>query len=111
MREQNPDPRVAANRGMAAESDRELVLLDALRRSFAEFRKAHPRRSPFPTELRKGVLDALREGVAPSAVYGACKLTATQVANWQNAARSPGRPPRRVKETVRSFEVLDAPRL
>ena len=102
--------------------------LSELANAFLRFRRRHPRGSRVPKDLRAAVLDALRNGVAPGAVYRSCGISWGQVNAWKasevaavsmtggslNREKEPAptrRGPRRrvVSKDVRVFNVADVP--
>lgn len=59
--------------------------LRALQARFAAFRSAHPPRTKIPGELRRAALEAINEGIRPTQVYRACRLSSSQLADWRRA--------------------------
>jgi hypothetical protein len=82
----------------------ELLRLDELSARFGAFRKSRKPGTRIPRELREDVLAALREGLPPSRVYAACRLTGTQVSTWRSRSTASGSedpvPPPRVLSVV-----------
>lgn len=61
------------------------IVLERLRRRFADFRRKHPAQTRVPEELRAAVLAAMRQGVTQTEVQRACKLTSRQLGMWQRS--------------------------
>ena len=83
-------------------------VLDQVRLSFEEFRRANKPRTRIPDDLRRAVVDALAQGVSMSALRRTCALGSKQIADWQLR-------PRNVHqgdscEPSRVFEVADEAR-
>ena len=61
-------------------------LLQALERRFAAFRMRRRGRGCVPYDLRREVLDAIRDGVAPAEIRRCCGLSQQQLVRWQEDA-------------------------
>jgi hypothetical protein len=97
-----------ANTGSTRRSSRELAgVVNALRRRFAAFRRAHKRHTRVPADLRVAVAEAMEQGVRPEALRRACSLTTQQLERWakergQQPVQSQGGP-----GDARIFSVVD----
>jgi len=90
--------RVGGRRWQAAGEPSKLVELG---KRFARFRKAHPRGTRIPDDLREAALELLRE-VAPADLYRTCGINFGQVTAWKEVeARSHAAP------DVRVFSVVE----
>lgn len=83
-------------------------LLVQLGHRFTAFRRSHPPRSRYPSELRRAVIDAVDAGIASSEVARACGLSPSQLWSWRK--KSPASiPPASILTIVDDEAIVPSP--
>ena len=88
---------------MSCVSNEPQEVLDQVRLSFEQFRRANEPRTRIPDELRQAAVEALEQGVSMATLRLVCGLSAKQVADWQMPAIAPSG--ERPCEPARVFEI------
>lgn len=90
---------------MSGVSNKPKDILEQVRLSFEQFRRANKPRTRIPDELRQAAVDTLAQGVSMSALCRTCGLSSQQIADWQpQPVAAVGQRP---SEPARVFEIAD----
>jgi hypothetical protein len=67
---------------------RATTIAEEISERFAAFRRAHPKNTRIPSDLRMAVVDALARGLSPSLLRRTCGVSTGQLGWWRTRSRT-----------------------